>query len=112
VLKKESFSVRMKNIFGEGHQEREILNLILSSLDNNIIGRWRIDAVLYEMLQNITLKIGELLNADRATIFLFDQEQNELWAIVAKDENGKSLEIRFPAQSRHCGRSSHGEKKW
>jgi len=86
----------MKNIFGEGNQEREILNLILSSLDN-IIGDRGFDAVIYEMLQKITLKIGELLNADRATIFLLDEEQNELWAIVAKDENGKSLEIRFHA---------------
>jgi adenylate cyclase len=38
-----------------------------------------------------------LLNADRATILLLDEEQNELWAIVAKDENGKSLELRIPA---------------
>ena len=50
-----------------------------------------------ERLQKITLKIAELLNADRATIFIFDEEQNELWAIVAKDENGKSLELRIPA---------------
>ena len=86
----------MKNNFGQGNQEREILNLILSSLDN-IIGDRGFDAVLYKMLQKITLKIGELLNAERATIFLLDEEQNELWAIVAKDENGKSLEIRIPA---------------
>ncbi len=86
----------MKNIFCEGHQEREILNLILSSLDNIIDARG-FDAVLYEMLQKITLKTGELLKADRATIFLLEEEQNELWAIVAKNENGKSLEIRIPA---------------
>jgi PAS domain S-box-containing protein len=86
----------MKNIGGEGHQEREILNLILSALDN-IIDHRGFDAVLYEMLQKITLKTGELLNADRATIFLLDEEQNELWAIVAKDENGKNLELRIPA---------------
>ena len=48
-------------------------------------------------MPKITLKTGELLNADRGTIFLFDEEQNELWASVAKDENGKNLEIRFPA---------------
>ncbi|WP_445173300.1 GAF domain-containing protein [Microcoleus sp.] len=90
----------MKNIFCEGHQERELLNLILSFLENNIIDRRVFDAVLavfYEKWEKITLKIGELLNADRATIFLFDEEPNELWAIVAKDENGKSLEIRIPA---------------
>ena len=86
----------MKNIFGEGNQEREILNLILSSLDNIIDDRG-FDRVLYKMLQKITLKTRELLNADRATIFVLDEEQNELWAIVAKDENGKSLELRVPA---------------
>ena len=37
------------------------------------------------------------MNADRATIFLFDEEPNELWAIIVKDENGKSLELRVPA---------------
>jgi len=49
------------------------------------------------MIQDIPLKTGELLNADRTAIFIFDKEQNELWAIVAKDENGKSLELRIPA---------------
>ena len=96
VLKKESFSLSGKNIFREENQEREILNLILSSLDNIIDARV-LDAVINERLQKITLKIGELLKADRATIFLFDEEQNELWEIVAKDENGKSLESRSPA---------------
>jgi PAS domain S-box-containing protein len=95
VLKKESFSLSLKNICCEGHQEREILNLILSSLDNIIDARV-LDAVINERLQKITLKIGELLKADRATIFLFDEEQNELWEIVAQDENGKSLESRIP----------------
>ena len=45
VLKKESFSVSIKNICCEGHQEREILNLILSSLENNIIDTRVLDAV-------------------------------------------------------------------
>ncbi|MBD0309855.1 MAG: GAF domain-containing protein, partial [Microcoleus sp. T1-bin1] len=86
----------MKNIFGEENQEREILNLILSSLDNIIDDRG-FDSFLYQMLPKITLKTGEWLNADRATIFLFDEEQNELWAIVAKDENSKTIEIRLHA---------------
>ena len=90
----------MKNICGEEHLDRELLNLILSFLENNIIDLRVFDAVIavfYERWEKITLKIGELLNADKATIFLFDKEQNELWAIVAKDENGKSLELRVPA---------------
>ncbi len=62
-----------------------------------IVEKQEFDATNYEILQNIALRIGKLLNADRATIFLFDQEPNELWAIAAKDENGNNLEIRFPA---------------
>src|SRR4028119_822857 len=87
----------MKNICCEGHQERELLNLILSCVEDNMLYDRGFDAFLYEMLPKITLKTGEWLNADRATIFLFDEEQNELWTIVAKDENGKSREIRIPA---------------
>jgi len=87
----------MKNIFGEGHQERELLNLILSCVEDNMLYERGFDAFLYEIWPKITLKTGELLNADRATIFLLDKEQNELGAIVAKDENGKSLEICIPA---------------
>ena len=90
----------MKNICGEEHLDRELLNLILSFLENNIIDLRVFDAVIavfYERWEKITLKIGALLNADRATIFLFDEEPNELWAIIAKDENGKSLELRVPA---------------
>lgn len=48
-------------------------------------------------MQTFTLITGDLLNADRTTIFIFDKELNELWAIVAKDENGKNLDVRFPA---------------
>ena len=87
----------MKNIFCEGHQECEILNLILLCLEDNILYDRGFDAFIYQMLPKITLKTGEWLNADRATSFLFDEEQNELWTIVAKDENGKSREIRIPA---------------
>ncbi|WP_333156851.1 MULTISPECIES: GAF domain-containing protein [unclassified Microcoleus] len=62
-----------------------------------IIDGVEFEPIIYEMIQDITLKTGEWLKADRTTIFIFDQEPNELWAIVAKDENGKNLEIRFPA---------------
>jgi PAS domain S-box-containing protein len=55
------------------------------------------ESILQEMLSAITLKTGELLGADRTTIYLLDEEKNELWSIVAKDQMGGTLEIRFPA---------------
>jgi len=85
-----------RDICCEGHQERQTLNQILSFIDCMFDDRGG-ESVFHEMIQDITLKTGELLNADRTAIFLFDKEPNELWAIVGKDENGKSLEIRIPA---------------
>jgi len=91
-LNKQSFTVVVKEV----EEKLKVVNQTLGMLDN-ILDNQGFDAILNEMLQSITLKTGELLNADRSTIFLLDEEKNELWAIVAKDENGKSLEIRVPA---------------
>ncbi|MEG4632800.1 GAF domain-containing protein [Microcoleus sp. AR_TQ3_B6] len=91
-LNKQSFTVVVKEV----EEKLKVVNQTLGMLDN-ILDSQGFDVILNEMLQSITLKTGELLNADRSTIFLLDEEKNELWAIVAKDENGKSLELRFPA---------------
>ncbi|MBD1814590.1 GAF domain-containing protein, partial [Microcoleus sp. FACHB-DQ6] len=92
LLNKESFTEVVKEV----EEKLKVVNQTLGMLDN-ILDAQGFDAILNEMLQSITLKTGELLNADRSTIYLLDDEKNELWAIVAKDENGKSLEIRVPA---------------
>ncbi|MEG3966045.1 GAF domain-containing protein [Microcoleus sp. T2B6] len=91
-LNQQSFTVVVKEV----EEKLKVVNDTLGMLDN-ILGSEGFDAILNDMLQSITLKTGELLNADRTTIFLLDDEKNELWAIVAKDENGKNLEIRVPA---------------
>jgi adenylate cyclase len=91
-LNKESSVAAVKEV----EEKLKIVNQTLGMLDN-ILEIEGFDAILNDMLQSITLKTGELLNADRTTIFLLDDDKNELWAIVAKDENGKSLEIRVPA---------------
>lgn len=74
----------------------EVVCQTLSMLDSRLDARGY-DAVLDEMLRAIAEKIGELINADRTTIFLLDAEQNELWSIVAKDAAGNNLEMRIPA---------------
>ena len=91
-LNKQSFTVVVKEV----EEKLKVVNQTLGMLDN-ILGSQGFDAILNDMLQSITLKTGELLNADRSTIFLLDEVKNELWAIVAKDENGKNLELRFPS---------------
>jgi adenylate cyclase len=90
-LTKETF----KQVVTDVEQKLKIVNQTLSILDS-MLDSQGFDAILDEMLRSITLKTGELLNADRTTIFLLDDDKDELWSIVAKDERGNNLELRFP----------------
>jgi adenylate cyclase len=91
-LKQETF----KQVVADVEQRLHVVNQTLSLLDN-VLDAQGFELILNEMLRSITLKTGELLNADRTTIFLLDEDKDELWSIHAEgDDNGKSLEIRIP----------------
>ncbi|MCU0526365.1 MAG: GAF domain-containing protein [Elainella sp. Prado103] len=91
-----------KQVVTDVEQKLRVVNQTLSVLDN-VLESQGFDAILNEMLRSITLKTGELLNADRTTIFLLDEERDELWSIVAKDESGNNLELRFPKMAGIAG---------
>jgi adenylate cyclase len=59
-------------------------------------------ASLYEMWHEITLKTAKLMGADRATIFLLDEQKNEFCSIAAGGERGVR-EIRIPANQGIAG---------
>ncbi|NET10436.1 MAG: GAF domain-containing protein, partial [Symploca sp. SIO2B6] len=63
------------------------------------------DGFLEQILEAFTLKIGQVLNADRTTIFLVDEAQDELWAKVAQGEGDERLtqEIRMPKDAGIAG---------
>ena len=52
------------------------------------------DRALYEVLRDVTLQIGDLLGADRATIYLLNEEKTELWSVVAENQGGEFLDIQ------------------
>ncbi|MEH2150565.1 GAF domain-containing protein [Nostoc sp.] len=81
-----------KQVVQDVEQKLQIVHQTLSMLDSH-----GFETILQEMLHSITLKTGELLGADRTTIFLLDEEKQELWSILAEGEGGRSLEIRIPA---------------
>ncbi|WP_414753387.1 GAF domain-containing protein [Anabaena sp. CCY 9910] len=87
-----------KQVVTEVEQKLQIVHQTLSMLDSH-----GFENILQEMLQSITLKTGELLGADRTTIFLLDEEKQELWSIVAAGEGDRSLEIRIPADKGIAG---------
>jgi putative ABC transport system ATP-binding protein len=55
--------------------------------------------MLEQVLEAFTLKIGELLGADRATLFVVDEARGELWSKVVE----KAAEIRIPLGSGIAG---------
>ncbi|MGK7924444.1 MAG: GAF domain-containing protein, partial [Spirulina sp.] len=90
-LNKESF----QKVVVDVEDKLKVVNQTLSLLDS-VLDSEGFDAILDEMLRSITLKTGELLGADRTTIYLLDDDQDELWSIVAKGSDGKPIEIRIP----------------
>jgi adenylate cyclase len=87
-----------KQVVQDVEQKLQIVHQTLSMLDSQ-----GFETILQEMLHSITLKIGELLGADRTTIFLLDEEKQELWSILAEGDNHRSLEIRIPADQGIAG---------
>lgn len=58
---------------------------------------------LCEMLRRLTRKAGDLLKADRTSIFLLDEQRKELGSLIADDGNGGCLLIDIPADKGIAG---------
>ncbi|MEO1208165.1 MAG: GAF domain-containing protein [Cyanobacteria bacterium J06638_20] len=94
-LTQESF----KEVVTGVEEKLKVVNQTLSMLDMQ-----GFDRILEEMLSSITFKTAELLNADRASIFILDEEKHELYSVVAKGEGETgTLEIRIPADKGIAG---------
>lgn len=63
----------------------------------DLINNQSLEPMLDELLETFTLKIGQILQADRTTIFVVDEDRQELWSKVAQGTGGTGgLEIRLP----------------
>lgn len=62
------------------------------------------ESMLEQVIESFTLKVGQILEAERTTLFLLDEARAELWSIVAKGDGSKPIEIRIP---RHSGVVGH-----
>jgi adenylate cyclase len=82
---------KFSQVVNDVEQRLRIVNQTLGMLNTDF------DVILDEMLQAIRGKIGELLSADRTTIFLLDADKNQLWTNVPS-EDGKNIEIRIPTE--------------
>jgi adenylate cyclase len=57
------------------------------------------ESTLDQMIEGFTLKVGQILNADRASLFLLDEGTEELWSKVAQGNAGDRLELRVPLRA-------------
>ena len=88
-LTQESF----RKVVTDVEQKLSVVNQTLSML----LDSQGFETILQEMLNAITLKTAEILGAERATVYLLDEDKNELWSIVAEGDGEKPIELRFPA---------------
>ncbi|MEO0455189.1 MAG: GAF domain-containing protein [Cyanobacteria bacterium P01_A01_bin.114] len=62
----------------------------------DLINNQSLEPMLEELLEAFTLKIGQILQAERTTIFIVDEDRQELWSKVAQGNGKDALEIRVP----------------
>ena len=62
----------------------------------DLINNQSLEPMLDELLETFTLKIGQILQAERTTIFVVDEDRQELCSKIAQGTGGDSLEIRLP----------------
>jgi adenylate cyclase len=61
-----------------------------------LINNEALENMLEKVLEAITLKIGQILQAEHTAIFLVDNDKSQLWSKVPQDNGQKFLEIRTP----------------
>ncbi|MBE9181043.1 GAF domain-containing protein [Oculatella sp. LEGE 06141] len=89
-------------------QFRDLLEQITTEFQHflraiDMINNEALETMLEQVLEAFTLKIGQILQADRTTIFLVDEEKEQLWSKIAQGEKDKSLEIRVPLNTGIAG---------
>ncbi|PZO09957.1 MAG: adenylate/guanylate cyclase domain-containing protein [Leptolyngbya foveolarum] len=73
----------------------------------NLINNQSLEPMLDDLLETFALKIGQILQAERTTIFVVDEARQELWSKVAQGSAGAGaqgrLEIRVPLNNGIAG---------
>ncbi len=62
----------------------------------DLINNEALETLLEQLLDAFTVKIGQILQADRTTIFLVDANKNQLWHKTVDGVTGEDIEIRLP----------------
>ncbi|HXJ32949.1 MAG TPA: ATP-binding cassette domain-containing protein [Candidatus Eisenbacteria bacterium] len=93
------FTKFLEDLTGEANQLLEVMTLGTDEA---------FEVMLAQMIEVLTLKVGQLLDADRVSLLLADEQRGELYSMVAQGEGGKPLEIRIPASGGIAGHVYRG----
>ena len=77
---------------------------VVDITNNETAGAEAVGALFDQVLEAVTLKIRELLNADRGTIFMVDREAGRLRSRIAHSDGSQPLIIEIPIGSGIAGR--------
>ncbi|HJQ84685.1 MAG TPA: ATP-binding cassette domain-containing protein [Candidatus Binatia bacterium] len=83
----EQFAHVLEQVTAEAQQ---LLQVMTMSTDEAF------EIMLSQVLEAFTLKVGEVVAAERVSLFLADEERRELWSKVAQHDGGRPIEIRIP----------------
>ena len=75
----------------------------------DLINHASLEVILDELLDGFTLKIGQILQVERAIVFLVDDRKHQLWSKVTRDD-GETREICFPDRLGILGRAVRTRK--
>ena len=76
----------------------------------DLINNEALESLLEQLLDAFTVKIGQILQADRTTIFLVDSSKSQIWHKTVDVNTSKSVEVRLPMDAGILGHvASTGE---
>jgi adenylate cyclase len=81
-----------RDVVADIEQHLQIVNRTLAMLQMDSTG---FEILLHNLLNAITVKAREILGADRASVFLIDADQAQLWSIVAESDSDQPIELRL-----------------
>jgi putative ABC transport system ATP-binding protein len=93
-MKADEFIRVLEDVTGEASQFLQVSRMASSEA---------FESMLDQALDAFTRKIGGLMHADRASLWLVDEQSGELWTKVAQDAGGEPVEIRLPKGSGIAG---------
>ncbi len=89
------FAPLLQQLTAESQQFLEVIEMA---------GNDAFQSMLEQALEALTLKLGSMLGAERASLFLVDEERGELWSKVAQHDEEKPVDVRMPVTAGIAGR--------